>query len=537
MTNDKTTMTSNDKTEVVREVSLLVYDEVHYLRDAERGVVWEESIALAPRGCRMAFLSATLPNASEFAAWVAATHRSPCHVVYTEYRPTPLQHFIYPAGHGGLYMVVDEAGTFREDNFQKAVAAIAGAGVDALPGAAGDGGSKKKTERQAAEQDMLRLVTKVMEEDLHPFIVFALSKRECEAHAGSLQTLDLTTDDEKAAVDAVFKAAVDVLSEDDRRLPQIQRLLPMLRRGVGVHHSGQLPIVKEVVELLFQEGLVRVLFATETFSTGLNMPARTVAFTRARKFDGAVFRWVSSGEYIQMSGRAGRRGKDARGVVILMLDAKMEPAVAKAMIKGSPDPLTSAFSLRYSMILGLARVEGASPEALLARSFRQWQARRALPALQARAKALEDRAARVRVGRRGGSGGGGGAGGSKEAAADEGGDEEEAVEQLLELLSQRARLADALRTATVADPDVALRFLQPGRLVKVAAGPPDPNRDLPQPGPVPRGAGLGGDGDAGGEEEEQEGTSSEAEDGGGEGGSEAGGATGSMERVLERVDG
>ena len=93
-----TPTTNTQMPEVVREVGLLVYDEVHYLRDAERGVVWEESIALAPRGCRMAFLSATLPNAAEFAGWVAATHGSPCHVVYTDYRPTPLQHFIYPAG-------------------------------------------------------------------------------------------------------------------------------------------------------------------------------------------------------------------------------------------------------------------------------------------------------------------------------------------------------------------------------------------------------------------------------------------------------
>lgn len=86
--------------EVVREVGLLVYDEVHYLRDAERGVVWEESIILAPKGCRMAFLSATIPNTTEFASWVAATHGSPVHVVYTEYRPTPLQHYMFPAGKG-----------------------------------------------------------------------------------------------------------------------------------------------------------------------------------------------------------------------------------------------------------------------------------------------------------------------------------------------------------------------------------------------------------------------------------------------------
>src|SRR3569623_218280 len=116
-------------------------------------------------------------------------------------------------------------------------------------------------------------------------------------------------------------------------------ILPLLRRGIGIHHSGLLPLLKEVIEILFQEGLLKALFATETFSIGLNMPAKTVVFTSVRKFDGDNFRWVTGGEYIQMSGRAGRRGLDERGIVILMVDEKMEPAVAKGMVKGSADPL------------------------------------------------------------------------------------------------------------------------------------------------------------------------------------------------------
>ena len=104
-----------------------------------------------------------------------------------------------------------------------------------------------------------------------------------------------------------------------RRLPQLVNMLSSLQRGIGVHHSGLLPILKELIELLFGEGLLKVLFATETFSTGLNMPAKTVVFTSPRKFDGGQFRWLSSGEYIQMSGRAGRRGLDDRGVLLLVL--------------------------------------------------------------------------------------------------------------------------------------------------------------------------------------------------------------------------
>jgi ATP-dependent RNA helicase DOB1 len=104
----------------------------------------------------------------------------------------------------------------------------------------------------------------------------------------------------------------------------------MLKRGVGIHHGGLLPILKEVIEILFQEGLIKCLFATETFSIGINMPARTVVFTNTRKFDGKDFRWITSGEYIQMSGRAGRRGKDTSGIVIQMVDEKIEPDVCKS---------------------------------------------------------------------------------------------------------------------------------------------------------------------------------------------------------------
>lgn len=110
--------------EVMREVAWVIYDEVHYMRDKERGVVWEESIILLPHKVRFVFLSATIPNAKEFVGWVSKLHKQPCHVVYTDYRPTPLQHFIFPSAADGLYLVVDDKGKFREDNFQKAMSAL-----------------------------------------------------------------------------------------------------------------------------------------------------------------------------------------------------------------------------------------------------------------------------------------------------------------------------------------------------------------------------------------------------------------------------
>jgi ATP-dependent RNA helicase DOB1 len=222
----------------------------------------------------------------------------------------------------------------------------------------------------------------IMLKNYNPVIVFAFSKRECEALALTMSKFEFNSTDEQDLVTNIFQNAIENLSTDDRNLSQISNILPLLKRGIGIHHGGLLPILKEVIEILFQEGLIKVLFATETFSIGLNMPAKTVVFTAARKFDGREFRNLSSGEYIQMSGRAGRRGLDDRGVVIMMCDEKLEPTAAKEMIKGEAGRLDSAFHLGYNMILNLLKVEGISPEYMLERCFFQFQSSAGIPVLE-----------------------------------------------------------------------------------------------------------------------------------------------------------
>jgi ATP-dependent RNA helicase DOB1 len=145
--------------------------------------------------------------------------------------------------------------------------------------------------------------------------------------------------------------------------------------------GGLLPILKETIEILFGEGLLKALFATETFAMGLNMPARTVVFTSSRKFDGRNFRTLASGEYIQMSGRAGRRGLDDKGIVILMVDEKVSPAVGREIVQGKPNAINSAFHLTYNMVLNLLRVEEINPEYMLERSFFQFQNQSTIPEL------------------------------------------------------------------------------------------------------------------------------------------------------------
>ena len=343
-----------------------------------RGVVWEETIILLPDKVRYVFLSATIPNAMQFAEWITKTHKQPCHVVYTDFRPTPLQHYFFPAGADGIHLVVDEKGVFREENFQKAMSSIADKHgddpVDAMAKRKGRGKDKKLNKGgNKGPSDIYKIVKMIMMKNYNPVIVFSFSKRECENLAISLSQLAFNDDSEKAMVAKVFSSAIEMLSEEDRNLPQIGNMLPLLRRGIGVHHSGLLPILKETIEILFQEGLIKVLFATETFSIGLNMPAKTVVFTSVRKFDGVSQRWVTPSEFIQMSGRAGRRGLDERGIVIMMIDEKMEPAVAKEIVRGEQDKLNSAFYLGYNMILNLMRLEGISPEFMLEQCFYQFQ--------------------------------------------------------------------------------------------------------------------------------------------------------------------
>ncbi|GMM50196.1 ATP-dependent RNA helicase [Starmerella bacillaris] len=363
--------------EVMREVAWVVFDEIHYMRDKERGVVWEETIILLPDSVRYVFLSATIPNAMEFAQWICEIHEQPCHVVYTNYRPTPLQHYLFPEGGDGINLVVDEKGDFREESFHKAMRSIGDKDQEA-----GAGSKNKRKQVKGDTTDIYRIIKMIMMKNFNPVIVFSFSKRECETLALKMSKLDFNTPEEHDMVSKVFRNAIDQLAPADQQLQQIQSIYPLLKRGIGVHHSGLLPILKEVIELLFQEGLLKVLFATETFSIGLNMPAKTVVFTSVRKFDGKQMRWVSGGEYIQMSGRAGRRGLDDRGIVIMMINEQMEPAVAKGMVLGVADRLDSAFHLGYNMILNLLRVEGISPEYMLQRCFFQFQNTQKVPQLE-----------------------------------------------------------------------------------------------------------------------------------------------------------
>lgn len=433
--------------EIMREVAWVVFDEIHYMRDKTRGVVWEETIIMLPDKVRYVFLSATIPNAFQFAEWIAKIHHQACHVVYTDFRPTPLQNYFFPSGGNGARIVVDEKGNFNEQNFNivmKEVEEKKGADPNDINAKQKGKGKNKKTNKGGVDEgsDMHKIIRMTIKKKFNPVIVFNFSKRECENMAMSIGNMSFNDDSEKAMVKKVFHSAIESLAEQDRELPQINNLLPLLERGVGVHHSGLLPILKETIEILFQESLIKVLFATETFSIGLNMPAKTVVFTQVTKWDGVKRRPLTSSEYIQMAGRAGRRGLDARGIVIMMIDDKLEPDTARDIVTGHQDKLNSAFYLGYNMILNLLRIEAISPEFMLERCFHQFQNAASVPALEKELMSLQQERDGLSI------------------------PDEATIKDYYQIRQQLNTYTKDMR-AVIQHPSHCLDFLQPGRLVQI----------------------------------------------------------------------
>jgi antiviral helicase SKI2 len=372
--------------DLVRDIEWVIFDEVHYVNDAERGVVWEETIILLPDHVGMVFLSATTPNTVEFCEWIGRTKRRPVHVVTTLYRPVPLSHSLWAKNKSFLLLGPDHP--FDSSARDGAAAALTAKTTRSS-------GSRPSRYWSAGDKDQWSsLVRWISSKELSPAVVFLFSKNQCISAASMLSGMDLLTGAEKSRVRGFMASAALRLQGSDRRLPQLLWLTELLLRGFGVHHGGLLPILKECVEMLFSEGLVKILFATETFAMGVNMPARTVVFGSIRKHDGTGFRELLPGEYTQMAGRAGRRGIDDVGTVLIACfgDEPAPSETLRAMLTGLPSMLSSRFRLTYPMLLSLLRVEDLSVSDMMRQSYSEFAAQRAitggdLPGLLARGTA------------------------------------------------------------------------------------------------------------------------------------------------------
>jgi superfamily II DNA/RNA helicase len=390
--------------DLIRDVEWVIFDEIHYINDLERGVVWEEVIIMLPEHVNVVFLSATIPNALEFSEWIGRTKQRHVYVVSTNKRPVPLEHHLYTSNNE-LFLVRDRDGNFLSKN----VAAATKSHKDKIDAEK----LKAKAKGQAPgyidhhpKPQWTGLLRHLEREQLLPCVVFHFSKKKCEEVADALgaNTLLLSAD-ERRQVSAFFGHCVARLKPNDRKLQQVRRLAQLLDRGIGVHHGGLLPLMKEAVEMLFARNLVKVLFATETFAMGVNMPARCVVFGQTRKHDGRELRNLQPGEYTQMAGRAGRRGLDETGTVLIT--AWGEPPGAdelRGMLCGTSMVLSSQFRLTYNMILNLLRVADFNVQEMMRRSFGEFHSQRLLPQQEeelAQAEADVERLAAFQCGGRG----------------------------------------------------------------------------------------------------------------------------------------
>uniref|UniRef100_A0AAR2JB96 SKI2 homolog, superkiller viralicidic activity 2-like n=1 Tax=Pygocentrus nattereri TaxID=42514 RepID=A0AAR2JB96_PYGNA len=358
--------------EVIRDLEWVIFDEVHYINDAERGVVWEEVLIMLPEHVSIILLSATVPNAVEFSEWIGRIKKRPIYVISTVKRPVPLEHHLYTGNstktQKELFLLLDATGAFLTKGYYAAVEAK----KERTSKHAQSFGAKNASQNTTPSQDRAiwqTLLNYLSQRQQTPVVAFTFSRTRCDDNARSLTSLDLTSSVEKNEIHSFFQSSLSRLRGGDRQLPQVL-LSDLLKRGIGVHHSGILPILKEVIEMLFSRGLVKVLFATETFAMGVNMPARTVVFDSIRKHDGTGFRNLLPGEYIQMAGRAGRRGLDATGTVIILCKSGVhDMGDLHAMMLGKPTILQSQFRLTYTMILNLLRVEALRVTDMMRRSF------------------------------------------------------------------------------------------------------------------------------------------------------------------------
>ena len=385
---------------MIREVAWVIYDEVHYMKDPNRGVVWEESIIMLPDAIRFVFLSATIPNAREFSEWIAKTHKQICHVVYTEHRPVPLHYYLSPLGQAKNFKVRDADGEINDQAFNTACSLVKIQKEKAKTFGSitvkNSTVSKPKVSKKSIAQHTCNIVKHLYDSKLDPMIVFVFSRKDCDKMYEHLGDKNFLRPEEVKLVQEVFKnAMMQIQDPEDKNLPQIQAIHDLVIRGIGVHHGGLMPILKEIVELLFQYQLIKVLFATETFAMGLNMPAKSVIFNSLLKWDGNKLRLITTSEFIQMAGRAGRRNQDNFGEVVLNYAGDPSPADLRGLMVSAAQPLNSEFRITNNMILNLMTQANGDPRRIMRASFHQFQMERQLPELRRRREEVLELAAAI----------------------------------------------------------------------------------------------------------------------------------------------
>ena len=365
------------------QLGYVVMDEVHYLADRFRGPVWEEVIIHLPEGVLLAALSATVSNAEEFGEWLG-TVRGTTDIIVDEHRPVPLWQQVM-VGDRLLDLFVDEAHHRVNPELLRIARESARWPEQRHRG--------RRPSRDRLTPWRTDVVTELHDDHLLPGITFIFSRAGCDAAVQQCLSagLMLTSPEERREIESTVEVRTADLPHEDLGILGYDTWREGLRRGIAAHHAGLLPMFKEVVEDLFQRGLVKMVFATETLALGINMPARTVVLERLVKWNGENHVDITPGEYTQLTGRAGRRGIDVEGHAVVVWHPGLDPQALAGLASTRTYPLRSSFRPSYNMAVSLIRRMGRTlARDILETSFAQFQADRGVVALAAQVRRNEE---------------------------------------------------------------------------------------------------------------------------------------------------
>jgi len=442
----------------------VVMDEVHYLADRYRGAVWEEVIIHLPDSVALVSLSATVSNAEEFGEWLS-TVRGATTTIVEERRPVPLyQHVMVGRRMYDLFAVREGAGAgeakvnpellkVARDDWR---ASRTGDRRDRRGAPRGRAGARGQGMRRPYLPSRFDVVERLESEGLLPAIVFIFSRVGCDAAVTQClnANLRLTGPDERETIRRFVEDRCRNIPEEDLHVLGYHDFLDGLTRGVAAHHAGMLPTFKECVEALFEQGLCKVVFATETLALGINMPARSVVIEKLSKWNGETHADITPGEYTQLTGRAGRRGIDVEGHGVVLWQPGIDPRAVAGLASTRTYPLKSSFRPSYNMAVNLVkRVGRHTSRELLESSFAQFQADKAVVGLARQLRKSEEALA-----------------GYAEAATCHLGDFMEYSAIRRRLSDVESSLAKARKTDQRDEVVASLESLRPGDVIEVPTG-------------------------------------------------------------------
>jgi|TARA_B110000093_G_scaffold181265_1_gene224992 antiviral helicase SKI2 len=358
------------------ELACVIQDEIHMINDSDRGHVWESTILLLPKHVQMVMLSATLDRPEKFALWIESrgtnllNHHDgkEVYLAISNYRPVPLTHYSFTTTTQGFFKSLkdkDEEKRIRgEINKPVVIQTAQGEFQQLTLDKINKNISLFQNKKTFIKRSFVlnQLCKYMVSNNMLPAVCFILSRKQIAIAAHEITVPLFDENDEKSSSPYNIKKECEHLLrskipnfQEYLELPEYVDMVSLLEKGIAIHHSGIIPILREIVELLFEKGFIKLLFATETFSVGLNMPIKTVIFTDVKKFDGSGMRMFHSHEFVQAAGRAGRRGIDKVGNVIHLnnLFRNVDMIDYKMMMKGKPQTLVSKFKISYDLILNL----------------------------------------------------------------------------------------------------------------------------------------------------------------------------------------